>query len=85
MPFISLLTNILIGWVIGRSGSWKRWRKNGEHFGRAKAVYVYDTVCCAGGHADPVFILDRILESDFSVVVENKRKYRRAPLELSGI
>ena len=30
MPFISLLTSILIGWVIDEV------EKNGEHFGRAK-------------------------------------------------
>ena len=34
MPFISLLTSILIGWVIDEV------EKNGEHFGRAKLYSV---------------------------------------------
>ena len=36
MPFISLLTSILIGWVIGPKWIVEEVEKNGEHFGRAK-------------------------------------------------
>ena len=36
MPFISLLTSILIGWVIGPKWVIDEVEKNGEHFGRAK-------------------------------------------------
>lgn len=36
MPFISLLTSILIGWVIGPKWIVQEVEKNGEHFGRAK-------------------------------------------------
>lgn len=36
MPFISLLTSILIGWVIGPKWIAEEVEKNGEHFGRAK-------------------------------------------------
>ncbi len=36
MPFISLLTGILIGWVIGPKWIVEEVEKNGEHFGRAK-------------------------------------------------
>ena len=35
MPFISLLTSILIGWVIGPKWIIDEVEKNGEHFGRA--------------------------------------------------
>ncbi len=36
MPFISLLTSILIGWVIGPKWITDEVTKNGEHFGRQK-------------------------------------------------
>lgn len=36
MPFISLLTSILIGWVIGPKWITDEATKNGEHFGRQK-------------------------------------------------
>ena len=36
MPFISLLTSILIGWVIGPKWIVEEVEKNGEHFARAK-------------------------------------------------
>ena len=36
MPFISLLTSILIGWVIGPKWVTDEVTKNGEHFGRLK-------------------------------------------------
>ena len=36
MPFISLLTSILIGWVIGPKWIVEEVEKNGEYFGRAK-------------------------------------------------
>ena len=36
MPFISLLTSILIGWVIGPQWVIDEVEKNGEHFGRAR-------------------------------------------------
>ena len=36
MPFISLLTSILIGWVLGPKWIVEEVEKNGEHFGRAK-------------------------------------------------
>lgn len=36
MPFISLLTSILIGWVIGPKWIVEEVEKNGEHFGREK-------------------------------------------------
>lgn len=36
MPFISLLTSILIGWVIGPKWIVEEVEKNGEHFGRVK-------------------------------------------------
>ena len=36
MPFISLLTSILIGWAIGPKWIVEEVEKNGEHFGRAK-------------------------------------------------
>lgn len=36
MPYISLLTSILIGWVIGPKWIVEEVEKNGEHFGRAK-------------------------------------------------
>ena len=35
MPFISLLTSILIGWVIGPQWIVDEVEKNGEHFSRA--------------------------------------------------
>ena len=40
MPFISLLTSILIGWVIGPKWVIDEVEKNGEHFGRAKLYSV---------------------------------------------
>ena len=40
MPFISLLTCILIGWVIGPKWVIDEVEKNGEHFGRAKLYSV---------------------------------------------
>ena len=40
MPFISLLTSILIGWVIGPKWIIDEVEKNGEHFGRAKLYSV---------------------------------------------
>ena len=40
MTFISLLTSILIGWVIGPKGIIDEVEKNGEHFGRAKLYSV---------------------------------------------
>ncbi len=36
MPFISLLTSILIGWVVGPKWIIDEVEKNGEHFGRAR-------------------------------------------------
>ena len=36
MPFISFLTSILIGWVVGPKYIISEAEKNGEHFGRAK-------------------------------------------------
>ena len=36
MPFISLLTSILVGWVVGPKWIIAEVEKNGEHFGRAK-------------------------------------------------
>ena len=36
MPFISLLTSILIGWVIGPKWIIDEVERNGEHFKRAK-------------------------------------------------
>ena len=40
MPFIGLLTSILIGWVIGPKWVIDEVEKNGEHFGRAKLYSV---------------------------------------------
>ncbi len=40
MPFISLLTSILICWVIGPKWVIDEVEKNGEHFGRAKLYSV---------------------------------------------
>lgn len=40
MPFISLLTSILIGWVIGPKWIVEEMEKNGEHFGRAR-LYMF--------------------------------------------
>ena len=40
MPFISLLTSILIGWVVGPKWIIDEVEKNGEHFGRAKLYSV---------------------------------------------
>ena len=40
MPFISLLTSILIGWVVGPKWIIAEVEKNGEHFGRAKLYSV---------------------------------------------
>ena len=40
MPFISLLTSILIGWVVGPKWIIEEVEKNGEHFGRAKLYSV---------------------------------------------
>ena len=40
MPFISLLTSILIGWVIGPKWIIDEVEKNGAHFGRAKLYSV---------------------------------------------
>ena len=40
MPFISLLTNILIGWVVGPKWIIDAAEKNGEHFGRARLYSV---------------------------------------------
>ena len=40
MPFISLLTSILIGWVIGPKWVIDEVEKNGEHFGRTKLYSV---------------------------------------------
>ncbi len=40
LTFISLLTSILIGWVIGPKGIIDEVEKNGEHFGRAKLYSV---------------------------------------------
>ena len=36
MPFISLLTSILVGWIVGPKWIIEEVEKNGEHFGRAK-------------------------------------------------
>ena len=36
MPFISLLTSILIGWVVGPKYIIKEVERNGEHYRRAK-------------------------------------------------
>ena len=40
MPFISLLTSILVGWVVGPKWIIAEVEKNGEHFGRAKLYSV---------------------------------------------
>ena len=40
MPFISLLTSILIGWVVGPEWIVEEITKNGEKFGRAKLYRV---------------------------------------------
>ena len=40
MPFISLLTSILVGWVVGPKWIIGEVEKNGEHFGRAKLYSV---------------------------------------------
>ena len=40
MPFISLLTSILVGWVVGPKWIISEVEKNGEHFGRAKLYSV---------------------------------------------
>ena len=40
MPFISLLTSILIGWIVGPKWIIAEVEKNGEHFGRAKLYSV---------------------------------------------
>ena len=40
MPFISLLTSILIGWVVGPKWIIDEVEKNGEHFGRARLYSV---------------------------------------------
>ncbi len=40
MPFISLLTSILIGWVVGPKWIIEEVEKNGEHFGRARLYSV---------------------------------------------
>ena len=40
LTFISLLTSILIGWVIGPKWIIDEVEKNGEHFGRAKLYSV---------------------------------------------
>ena len=40
MPFISLLTSILVGWVVGPKWIIAEIEKNGEHFGRAKLYSV---------------------------------------------
>ena len=40
MPFISLLTSILIGWVVGPKWIIDEAEKNGEHFGRARLYSV---------------------------------------------
>ena len=40
MPFISLLTSILIGWVVGPKWIISEVEKNGEKFGRKKLYSV---------------------------------------------
>ncbi len=40
MPLISLLTSILLGWVVGPKWIVEEVEKNGEHFGRAKLYSV---------------------------------------------
>ena len=62
MPFISLLTSILIGWVVGPQWIIDEVEKNGEHFGRARLYSVMMRYVVPGGHADPVPDLHRLLE-----------------------
>ena len=47
MPFISLLTSILIGWVIGPDWIIGEVERNGEHFKRGRVISLYDPLCSA--------------------------------------
>ena len=69
MPFISLLTSILIGWVIGPDWIIGEVERNGEHFKRAGSISLYDPLCSAGCNADPVPGIYRICRFDFINVV----------------
>ena len=59
MPFISLLTSILIGWVVGPKLIIDEVERNGEHFKRAKLYCFMIRYASTGCDADPVSCFNR--------------------------
>ncbi len=55
MPFISLLTSILIGWVIGPKWITDEVTKNGESFKREKLYGIFNALCRSCCNVSSVF------------------------------
>ena len=59
MPFIALLSTILIGWVMTPDYVIDEMERNGSRFRRKKALSNHDPLCCAGYDVYPVFTVNR--------------------------
>lgn len=67
MPFISLLTSILIGWVIGGLDH-RRSRTQWRTLQTCRSLSLYDSICGTDRYADPVPGIYRICRSDLLIL-----------------
>ena len=74
MPFIALLSTILIGWVMTPDYVIDEMERNGSRFRRKKTLSYHDPLCCADYDVYPVFTVNRSSLISKKLNITNKKR-----------
>ena len=84
MPFISLLSAILIGWIMKPSWIAEEMELSGEKFKRKKLYNVIDALYYASHYGDFILAVNRCVESDYEIRIYRNRSLKGSRRNLAS-